>query len=134
LSVYKRSKESQVFTEAGIHVAALAAIRNEYMLYGEGRNIRLLPGADFLAGVKPISAAALVCMNYKGSWYKSCNGFSSDYFLTVVFYRCAVVITTWFSMGLQAGKMVQVSHYADYEKRLRRAVHTFDFRSAAISI
>lgn len=116
LSIYKRSNESQVFTEAGIHVAALAAIRNEYMLYGEGRNYDYCQGAGFLAGVKTNFGSRLWCgMNYKGSWYKSCNGFSSDYFLTVISADVRVVFTDLFSMGLQAGKLIQVSHYADYD-------------------
>jgi hypothetical protein len=82
VSMFKKGVLTQARTSIGAGVIALAAVPNEYLYYGEGRNY------DYGCGLGIATAARLVISNrlihiiqYRRGWFKTINGFNSSYFL-----------------------------------------------------
>jgi len=116
LSDHPYGEKTHVFTEAGVIGVALAAVPDDYLYYGEGRNYDYGPGAGLQLGLKVNLADRFwFLVNYKGVWFHTLNGNTSDFFLHTLISDFRLYVTPQVSLGLQAGLYSLEGNYADYD-------------------
>jgi hypothetical protein len=81
VSEYKL-KTATARTYIGVGIIALAAVPNEYLYYGEGRNYDYGCGLGIALASRIVIANRLVhAFQYRRGWFKTVNGFHSSYYL-----------------------------------------------------
>jgi len=82
LSRYTLTPFARLNTQVGLGAVILAAIPDEYLYYGEGRNYDYGPGLGMQAsGRLELFNKLSFSANYRGGWSKTLNGNKSSFFL-----------------------------------------------------
>src|SRR5262249_6496235 len=68
LTDYNSGANTHVYTELGAIGVVLAAVPDDYLYYGEGRNYDYGPGGGLLIGGKLVAGRFWYSLNYKGIW------------------------------------------------------------------
>jgi hypothetical protein len=103
-------------TSAGAGVIALAAVPNQYLFYGEGRNY------DYGCGLGIAVATKLVIrdkfehhLQYRRGWFQTVNGFQSSYFLGTTNSEIKYRIGKQYLLGFEWGSYFLNGRYTGYE-------------------
>ncbi len=112
---------SAFITEYGIIGVAIAAVPDDYLSYGEGRNYDFGPGAGFLLGAKyDHKHKFALSLNYKGVWFVTANGNDADFYINVFNADARYFISPSFSAVLSGGYFRQDSNYEDFEDVIKK--------------
>jgi len=121
LSDHKYQNNTHLYTEAGIVGVAIAAVPDDYLSYGEGRNYDFGPGAGILLGSKlNLKDKFWWSINYKGLWFHTVNGNASDFFISNGSTDLRYFLTPQFSLQTQIGYIVQNSNYRDFDDTVKK--------------
>ncbi len=117
--IYKNN--NHFYTEAGIIGIAIAAIPDDYLSYGEGRNYDFGPGGGLILGSRlSLNDKFWWNINYKGLWLHTVNGNASDFFISNGSTDVRYFISSQFSLQAQIGYIVQNSNYRDFEDTIKK--------------
>jgi len=115
LSKFQLSEKTKLITQAGVIGIAIAAVPDDYLLYGEGRNYDFGPGAGFLAeATLNVKEKFLLAFDYTGDWFHTVNGNASDHVLHNVSLEPRYFITHGISVGWVMGYLTLQSDYKDF--------------------
>ncbi len=115
-SKFQTGKKTRIETEAGAGIVILAAVPDEYLYYGEGRNYDYGPGFNLFAGGKLLVAEKLSFgLNYRGGWFATVNGNPSTHFLNSLTSELRYLFTKSISLGAEWGRMNLRGNYRDYD-------------------
>ncbi len=121
MSDHKRENNSHIYIEAGIIGVVIAAVPDDYLSYGEGRNYDFGSGGGVLLGTKiNLKDKFWVGLNYKGIWFHTINGNPSDFFINTLVGDLRYFLTEQFSLTTQAGYIVQNSNYEDFDDTVKK--------------
>ena len=120
LSHFKTGKNTVIQTLAGAGVIALAAVQDEYLYYGEGRNYDYGPGVNLLADASLIVANKfLLRVHYRGGWFTTVNGNESTHFLNTVTSEMRYLFGKRISLGTEWGHFNLKGYFKDYNDTSR---------------
>lgn len=106
LSHFQPAKKIRIQTQAGAGIIVLAAVQDEYLYYGEGRNYDYGPGVNLLADANLIVAEKLLFgVHYRGGWFSTVNGNKSTHFLNTVTSELKYSVTSRISLGTEWGHL-----------------------------
>lgn len=116
LSQWNRQRPVKYTTNVGMGLIVLAAVPDEYLYYGEGRNYDFGPGVGIHAGGAMDIKGKLACaLNYRGGWFKTVNGNESSFFLNAASLEVKYLFHPSFSVGMELGHFSLNGYYADYD-------------------
>ena len=115
LSKFKRGRHTRIETQLGAGIIVLAAVQDEYLYYGEGRNYDYGPGFNMLADVNLFVAEKLqLGVHYRGGWFTTVNGNKSSHFLNTVTSELRYSLTKRFSLGTEWGHLNLKGYYKEF--------------------
>lgn len=116
LSKFTLSEKTKLYTEAGVVGIAIAAVPDDYLLYGEGRNYDFGPGAGIVINPKlNVNEKFILDMSYVASWFFTVNGNESNHTLHNLSFEPRYFVSHNFSLGCSLGYLSLVSDYEDFE-------------------
>src|SRR6202012_524307 len=114
-SKFTPSKKTTILTRVGVGGVILAAVPDAYLYYGEGRNYDYGPGFTLTGAAGLLFANRLTWLNtYRGGWFTTINGNSSNHFLHTVSSELRVRLIQNISLGAEAGYFILHGNYRDY--------------------
>jgi len=115
LSRFKPGKKTRIETQAGAGLIILAAVQDEYLYYGEGRNYDYGPGFSLLADFNLYVAEKLMFgIHYRGGWFTTVNGNASTHFLNAITSELRYFFTSHISLGTEWGHASLKGYFKDY--------------------
>ncbi|WP_153798987.1 DUF3943 domain-containing protein [Foetidibacter luteolus] len=121
LSEWRRLSKTKLFSNLGAGVIVLAAVPDDYLYYGEGRNYDYGPGISVSGGIGLVANDKfLAAVNYRGGWFLTVNGNESSFFLNAVTTELRYQFTPRLSVGMELGHFSLNGYYADYKDVSKR--------------
>ena len=115
LSHFTTGKKTRIETQAGAGIIVLAAVPDEYLYYGEGRNYDYGPGFNLLGDVSlQVADRFNFGLHYRGGWFTTLNGNNSNHFLNTATADLKYFFTKQFSLGTEWGHLNLHGNYRDY--------------------
>jgi hypothetical protein len=112
---YEPAHKLNIYTEIGGGAVILAAVPDEYLYYGEGRNYDYGPGLSYAIGGQLNYADRIFCSaRYRGGWTTTLNGNNSDYWLQGYTTDIRFMIFKGLSVAATYGNYRLHGHYEDY--------------------
>jgi hypothetical protein len=121
LSAWNRDRKNKLFSSIGAGVIVLAAVPDDYLYYGEGRNYDYGPGASITAsGGINIKDKLQASINYSGGWFITLNGNESSFFLNTVSGELRYWLWKKISLAVGGGHFSLNGYYKDYDDVSKR--------------
>ena len=115
LSDFHINNKTNVQTIVGAGPIVMAAVPDDYLYYGEGRDYNFGMGVGIRAGaLLMLSNRFTFNIHYRGGWFNTINGNESSYYLYGPGTEMAYLIFDGLSFGLEVGFFNVDAHYADY--------------------
>jgi hypothetical protein len=116
LSQWKRESKINFETYVGGGIIVLAAVPDDYLYYGEGRNYDYGPGFSLAAGGSiNINNKFSYSMNYKGGLFKTVNGNESSFFLNTLNAELKYYLLKNLSVSAEYGAFYLNGNYKNYD-------------------
>lgn len=116
LSRYKMGNKTTLETQIGTGLIVLAAVQDEYLYYGEGRNYDYGPGVNLFADVSLLTAEKLLlAVHYRGGWFSTLNGNPSTHLLSTIASELRYLFTKNISLGTEWGHLNLKGYYKDFK-------------------
>jgi hypothetical protein len=121
LSDWNKHSRTRLHTTIGLGPVVLAAVPDDYLYYGEGRNYDYGPGISWLGEVGlNLSDRFLWNVNYRGSWFNTLNGNESNFTLNAITNEFRYIFKGSFSTALEVGQLSLNGIYANYDDVLKK--------------
>ncbi|MES1226369.1 MAG: DUF3943 domain-containing protein, partial [Bacteroidota bacterium] len=115
MTEWNKPNATKIKTMIGAGIIVLAAVPDDYLYYGEGRNYDYGPGVSFAAGAGyDFDEKFSANFNYRGGLFKTVNGNTSSFFLNTASAEFRYNITKRFSLAMELGRFSLNGWYADY--------------------
>lgn len=120
LSSYSVGAGSRLTTYAGVGAVVLAAVPDEYLFIGEGRDYNFGPGLNYLGSVNFNFRDKLEAnIAFRGGWFNTISGNESSYFLSTAVAEVKYNFTKRWSVALEAGQFKLNGYYDQFENTRR---------------
>lgn len=115
LSDFHLNDKTNVQTLVGAGPIVLAAVPDDNLYYGEGRDYNFGMGFGIRAGaILMFSDRFFFNIHYRGGWFNAVNGNESSYYLYAPGAEMTYIIFDGLSFGLEAGFFNVDAHYDNY--------------------
>src|SRR5215203_2826606 len=116
LSEWNKKSRTRVTTNVGAGFIALAAVPDDYLYYGEGRNYDYGPGIGYNGGVGLNFNNRFLCsIDFRGGWFRTLNGNKASFYLNSFSTEFRYMTRGKFSAALGLGHLSLIGNYKDYE-------------------
>lgn len=121
LSQWNRQRKTKYFSNVGAGIIVLAAVPDDYLYYGEGRNYNFGPGVSIAAGGGiNINDKFTASVNYRGGWFITVNGNESSFFLNAASTDLRYQFSRRLSLGTEFGHYSLNGYYEKYNDVSKR--------------
>jgi hypothetical protein len=115
LSDWNKKSRARLRTEVGAGPIVLAAVPDDYLYYGEGRNYNYGPGFGVNANVNLNFSNKFVWnINYRSGWFITLNGNDSHFYLNAFSNEFIYNFTNRFSVAMEVGDVTLNGNYENY--------------------
>jgi hypothetical protein len=115
LSDWNRKSRTRLRTEIGAGPIVLAAVPDDYLYYGEGRNYNYGPGFGVNANVNlDFSNKFVWNINYRSGWFITLNGNDSHFYLNAFSNEFRYNFTSRLSVAMEVGDVTLDGNYENY--------------------
>jgi len=115
LSTYQVGDKSRLTAYAGIGGVVLAAVPDEYLLIGEGRDYNFGPGVNYLGSLNfNFRNRVEAHIAFRGGWFNTISGNESNYFLRASVAEVKYNVTPKWSLALEAGQFILKGYYKEF--------------------
>ena len=115
VSDWNRKSRTQWRTNIGAGLIVLAAVPDDYLYYGEGRNYDYGPGLGYNAGVMAnFGHKFFAIFDYRGGWFRTVNGNKASFYLNVAAAELRYFLNKRFSLNTELGTVSLNGNYRDY--------------------
>jgi hypothetical protein len=121
LSQWKKQRKTKFFSNAGVGVIVLAAVPDDYLYYGEGRNYDYGPGFSISAGGGiNVNDKFTASLYYRGGWFVTVNGNESSFFLNCLSTDMRYQFSRRLSLAIELGHYSLNGDYKNYDDVSKR--------------
>lgn len=132
ISSWNFLKKVKFFGKLGGGIIPIAAVPDDYLYYGEGRDYDYGPGVGIDGSITLCRNKFYASVAYRGGWFKTINGTRSSFFMNAASGMFRYDINRNFHVGFETGHFSLYGYYRDYEDVYKR--YPFIRVSAGISL
>jgi hypothetical protein len=115
LSDWNKKSRTRLRTEIGAGPIVLAAVPDDYLYYGEGRNYNYGPGFSVTGNINLNFSNRFVWnVNYRSGWFVTLNGNESTFYLNAISNEFRYFFKGRLSMALEVGDITLDGNYENY--------------------